>query len=88
MNGIESNLRLTPQEIAEAFADPIWSQRFPPILTVDQAAELLIVPKATLYDWSSRGLLADCGRRVGKHLRFVRNRLVSKIFNEGLGNDK
>ena len=47
-------------------------------------ARLLQVPKATIYDWSSRGLLRGCGRKVGKHLRLFRDRLITKIFNDGL----
>lgn len=78
------SLKLTAQEIQRAFSDPKWAEAYPPILSVDQAASLLNVPKATVYDWSSRGLLAGCARRVGKHLRIVRNRLVEKIFNESL----
>jgi hypothetical protein len=49
---------------------------------------MLRVPVATVYDWSSRKLLVTCARRVGKHLRFFRDRLLTHIFNEGLGNDK
>ena len=84
----QSGTRLSDAELAHAFADPTWSQRFPPVLTVDQAAELLTVPKATIYDWSSRGLLQNCARRVGKHLRFFRDRLLQQVFNEGLSNEK
>ena len=80
----QESLKLTAQEIQRAFADPKWAESFPPILTVNQAAALLVVPKATIYDWSSRGLLSGCARRVGKHLRVFRDRLVAKIFNEGL----
>ena len=54
------------------------------MLSVDQAARLLQVPKATIYDWSSRGLLRGCGRRAGKHLRIFRDRLLTRVFNEGL----
>ena len=39
------------------FADDQWSQVFPPVLTVEAAAGLAGVPIATIYDWSSRGLL-------------------------------
>ena len=77
-------LELSAKEIQQAFAAPEWAARFPPVLTVDQAAELIRVPKGTIYDWSSRGLLAGCGRRVGKHLRLWRDKLLLKIFNEGL----
>jgi excisionase family DNA binding protein len=54
------------------------------VLTVDQAADLMQVPKKTIYDWSSRGLLRGCGRKVGKHLRIFRDKFLLHIFNEGL----
>jgi excisionase family DNA binding protein len=84
MSRQDGDLNLTRAEIAAAFADPLWATKYPPVLTVDQAAGLLQVPKATVYDWSSRGLLRGCGRRVGKHLRFFRDRLMNRVFNEGL----
>jgi excisionase family DNA binding protein len=79
----DENLRLTPREIAAAF-DHAQGTTTPVILTIDEAAELLRVPKATLYDWRSRGLLTGCCRRVGKHLRFYRDRLIQRVFNEGI----
>ena len=84
MNRQDGDLKLTKAEIASAFSDPQWAGQFPPVLSVEQVARLLQVPKATVYDWSSRGLLRGCSRRVGKHLRFHRDRLISKVFNEGL----
>ena len=78
------SLRLTSDEIAAGFADPSLAARFPPVLSVAQAADLLQVPIATIYDWSSRGLLKSCARRVGKHLRIFRDRLLAKAFNEGV----
>ena len=80
--------KLADKEVSLAFSDPIWAERFPPVLTVDQAANLLQVPKATIYDWSSRGLLRGCGRKVGKHLRLFRDRLVKRVFNEGINDDR
>jgi excisionase family DNA binding protein len=80
----EESLHLTAKDLANPFADPLWAAKFPPVLTVDQAAELLQVPKLTVYDWHSRGLLKNCCRRLGKHLRFFRDRLLSHVFNEGL----
>ena len=83
-----TGLGLTPQEIAAAFDDPKWAECYPPVLSVDQAAALLQIPTGTVYDWSSRKLLKGCGHRVGKHLRFFRNRLLSHVFNQGLiGNE-
>lgn len=79
----DANLRLTPREIAAAF-ETNAGPTVPVILTVEEAAALLRVPIATIYDWNSRGLLKGCCRKVGKHVRFFRDRLLQKVFNEGL----
>ncbi len=73
---------LTKAEISAMFASGYWAEKFPPILDLETAAALLGVPRATIYDWSSRGLLKGCARGVGKHLRIVRDRLIHRIFNE------
>lgn len=80
----DGSLKLTDKEIASAFADPLYAQRFPPVLSIQQAADLLQVPVDTMYQWRSRGLLGSCCRKIGKHLRFYRDRLIKKAFNEGL----
>ncbi len=80
----QESLGLTLNEIAATFEHAASAASYPPVLTVDEAAQLLRVPKATIYDWRSRGLLNGCGRKVGKHLRFFRDRLLQKIFNQGL----
>ena len=64
MDGKQS-LKLTDREIAAAFADSSWAERFPPVMSLDQAVELLQIPKATLYDWRSRGLLGSCSAKWG-----------------------
>jgi excisionase family DNA binding protein len=64
------------------FSDPYWAARFPPVLTVAQAAELLKVPIRTIYSWSSRGLLDRCAAKVGKHLRIRRDRLIQTFWPE------
>lgn len=79
MDGKQSR---SSKEVAAMFEDSNWATRFPPILNPDQAAELLQVPKQTIYDWSSRGLLTGCRARVGKHLRLHRDRLVAQFFAE------
>ena len=86
MNRGKDGLNLSAAEIRATFECSEWATRFPPVLSTRQAAELLQVPIGTIYDWSSRGLLRGCSRRVGKHLRFFRDRLISKVFNEGLSN--
>jgi excisionase family DNA binding protein len=83
----DPSLNLAPKEIAAAFASSDTAAKFPSVLTIDQVAQLLQVPKATVYDWSSRGLLSGCSRRIGKYRRFWRDRLLQKIFNEGLDPD-
>lgn len=87
MAGKDVGLKLTDKEVAQSFADPTWSAKFPPVMSIEQAAELLQVPIATIYDWRSRGRLAGCCRKVGKHLRFLRDRLLKHIFNEGFNDD-
>jgi hypothetical protein len=44
----DGDLKLTRAEIASAFSDPHWAGLYPPVLSVDQAARLLQVPKATV----------------------------------------
>jgi len=80
----DQSLKLTAQEVRASFQSETDAGRFPPVLSVDQAAELLLVPKATIYDWRSRGLLNGCSRRLGKHVRFFRDRLILHVFNEGI----
>ena len=45
----DAGLGLSPKEIADAFDDPNWAEIYPPILSTDQAAALLQIPKNTLY---------------------------------------
>ncbi|UYV13493.1 MAG: helix-turn-helix domain-containing protein [Phycisphaera sp.] len=53
--------------------------RFPPILTPDEAARLLRVSKSTVYHMVSRGQLTSSVKR-GKPLRFWRDRLIREYF--------
>jgi excisionase family DNA binding protein len=73
---------LTAQEIQSLFVEPNWAQRFPPILSTEQAADLLQLPVGTIYDWRSRGQLNGCCKKVGKHLRFLRDRLIAQVFGQ------
>ncbi len=81
---LRKKLKITQQEITQAFSTGDWAQKYPPLLTIDQAAKLLQISKATLYQWCSQGRLSGCVQRVGKHLRFFRDRLVLKIMNQGV----
>jgi excisionase family DNA binding protein len=84
---VRDSLELTDREIAASFAAPLWGQRFPSVLTLEQAAELLQVPVNTLYQWRSQERLRTCSRKIGKHVRFYRDRLITTVFNEGLTDD-
>lgn len=86
MDHKSKGLNLTAAEIAAAFADPEWNRRYPPVLSVAQVAELLQVPLDTVYAWSSQGRLKGCGRRLGKHLRLFRDRLLTHLFNGAFDN--
>lgn len=81
---MDENLKLTAKEVDAAFEDSAWGTKFPPVLSLEQAAELIQLPLETLYSWRSRGLLKGCSRKVGKYVRVFRNRFLLKIFNEGL----
>lgn len=81
---LKKNLKITQQEVTQAFSTGDWAAKYPPLLTIDQAAELLDVPKATLYQWRSEGRLTGTVQRVGKHLRFFRDRLILKVMNKGV----
>jgi hypothetical protein len=83
----DPSLKLTGKEITTTFSDPIWSEKFPPVLTIEQAASLLQVPVGTLRGCRSRGLLGTCSRRVGKHVRFFRDRFITLVFNGNFLND-
>ncbi len=53
--------------------------RFPAILTPNEAARLLRVSKSTVYHMVSRGNLRTSVKR-GKPLRFWRDRLIREYF--------
>ncbi|MFN3165778.1 MAG: helix-turn-helix domain-containing protein [Phycisphaeraceae bacterium] len=66
----------------EEIRSSVNPDRFPPILTPDQVAELLQVSRHTVYRWSSEGRFKHAIRR-GRPLRFFRDRLVQAFFEEG-----
>ena len=87
MSDRDESLKLTRSELNAPFESSDAGKQYPPVMTAQQAAALLQVPVATIYDWSSRGLLRGCARRCGKHLRFFRDRFLEKLFNEGILHD-
>jgi hypothetical protein len=81
---MDAGPNLTDKEVSAMFSDPVWAAKFPPFLTVQEAAELARVPVQTIYAWSSQGLLKECSKRAGKRLLILRNKFVQKIICEGL----
>jgi hypothetical protein len=77
----DARIKLSPAELNAMFADEKWSREFPPILLVEDAARLAGVEVATVYDWSSRGLLREFANKKGKKLRILRNKFVEFLFS-------
>lgn len=63
---------LTPTEVKNAFKD---DPNYPPILSLDQAAELALLAPSTVKRLVSEGCFGDSARR-GKPLAFWRDRFV------------
>jgi hypothetical protein len=77
---LSGRVQLSQAELDGAFFDKQAGGRFPPVLSSQQASEMLQIPLKTLYEWSSRGYLRGCSRRRGKRLFFWRDRLVRELF--------
>lgn len=71
---------ISAADVTQAFAAAPWAERFPPVLTIDQACELLQIPRRTLYRWLAEGRFAGATSIHGKHRRFFRDRLVQEFF--------
>lgn len=77
-------VKLSADELTTNFASGPWAEKYPPILTITQAADMLQVPVGTLRYWRTTGRLNGCSRRYGRVLRFYRDRLIRWFF-EGEG---
>lgn len=75
-----NSMKLGAEEIGTLFDNPDGN-KWSPVLTTEEAAELLHVSKSTLYEWHRLGRLKGCCRKRGKHLRFLRNRLIQTFFD-------
>lgn len=73
-------VKLTADELTTNFASGPWAEKYPPILTITQAADMLQVPVGTLRFWRTTGRLSGCSRRCGRVLRFHRDRLIRWFF--------
>lgn len=71
---------LSAEEIARPFAGE-WGERFRPILSPDQLAELVGLSVKTIYEWMSKGRLDGAYRKRGKHALIWRDRALDVLFN-------
>jgi hypothetical protein len=78
----DSDLRLTDDEISRALSREHSANKYPPILTMQQAAALAQIPLGTLRDWRSRGLRSGCSMRRGREVRVWRDRFIKFLFGE------
>ncbi|MCE5328051.1 MAG: helix-turn-helix domain-containing protein [Planctomycetaceae bacterium] len=78
----QQTIRLLPDELASGFVGP-WGQKFPPLLTVEQAAELLQVSVNSMYHLRSEGRLDGTFSKVAGKLRFHREKLFRLVCERG-----
>ena len=70
---------LGPEELRGLFTGPM-GDKFPPILSPEQFADLLNVSRSTVYHWIARGRFRGACRRRGKHRRILRDRALQTFF--------
>lgn len=75
------SIGLQPDEIIKAFAMDDVHHRFPPVLSVPQAADLLGRPADTIRLWITQGKLKGAVRKRGKAYFIWRDRLIKAIFD-------
>jgi excisionase family DNA binding protein len=71
---------VSQSEVATMFAVEPWSTHYPPMLTIEQVARLLQVSRRTIHQWIAEGKFAGTTSKVGKHRRFLRERVVQNFF--------
>lgn len=57
---------------------------YPPVLTMQQAAQLLQISRCTLYRWFKSGKLATCSAKHGQQVRILRDKLLNWYFHDTL----
>jgi excisionase family DNA binding protein len=60
-----------------------YAQRYPPLITVEQAAEIAHVPKATIHAWSSANRLDEIKIRCGRRILLKRDSFVRFVLAGG-----
>lgn len=72
---------ISREEIRQSFDGP-WGERFGPILSVPQFAELFGESPHTVRDWFRQGRFGAAARKIGKHIRIFRDRAIVELFKE------
>lgn len=71
---------VTAEDLHRTF-DGQWGERYPPILSPADLADLLRLSRKTIYEWISKGRLDGAFRRRGKHVLIWRDRAIDILFN-------
>lgn len=58
-----------------------YRRKYPPLLLIHEAAEIARVPKQTMYDWSSRGLLDALKVKRGRRVLFLRDAFIRYVID-------
>jgi hypothetical protein len=61
------------------------AEKYPELLTVDQACEIAHATKKTIYDWSHRDLLDTCKIRLGRRVLFARDCFARWVLDHQVG---
>lgn len=59
-----------------------YREHYPALISIEQAMAIAGVPRATLYDWSSRGLLDAIKVRRGRRLLLARDGFLRWLLSE------
>jgi hypothetical protein len=80
--GFQIEARLSGQQVNSMFTG--LEEKYPPILTYEQAADLVQVALPTLKGWFSQGRFANCVKR-GKPGRIARDLFVQQFLRDEFG---
>ncbi len=72
---------MSQDHIEKILAD--YAERYPALISAEQAAEIAGVPLTTIYQWSSQGELDGCKCKPGRRLRISRDCLVLFVASSG-----
>ncbi|MFO0812012.1 MAG: hypothetical protein U0796_02270 [Gemmatales bacterium] len=64
--------------------DPHFASQYGELLTMELTACMLNVGLKSLYEWSSRGLINTCKRKLGRKISIFRDCLLNLIATHGL----